>query len=183
MARRGRRPIDLTGQRFYRYLVIAPAEPWKPGNATLWLCRCDCGREVPVRGSNLRSGNSKSCGFCGRVHVKLTEQEEAAAVLSQSEQRRRILDRIEALDDRAERVRVTAYPDFMGNESVVTALKNLKAFMEAAYDDWLWKSFDRSARNLDRATACVEQLENLIGERDDDVQHESAPEYSMVAAK
>ena len=78
MAKRGRRPINLTGQRFYRYLVIAPVEPQKPGNATLWLCRCDCGREVPVRGSNLRSGNSKSCGHCGRVYTRPTEQEEAA---------------------------------------------------------------------------------------------------------
>ena len=105
-------------------------------------------------------------------------------VLTQSAQRRQILDRIESLDDRAEQVRVAAYPDFMSNESVVTALTHLKAFMEAAYDDWLWKSYDRSARNCDRATACIEQLENLItGERDDTRHHERTPEHTMAAAK
>lgn len=31
------------------------------GNA-LWVCRCDCGNEVTVLGSSLRSGNTLSCG-------------------------------------------------------------------------------------------------------------------------
>jgi len=30
-----------------------------------FLCRCDCGRELSVRGANLRSGNTTSCG-CSR---------------------------------------------------------------------------------------------------------------------
>ena len=83
MAKRGRRPIDLTGQRFYRYLVLEPAEH-QPGEATLWRCRCDCGRTSIVRGSNLRSGNSKSCGECGRVYTKRqpTEAEEVTRALT-----------------------------------------------------------------------------------------------------
>jgi hypothetical protein len=27
-----------------------------------WLCRCECGVEKPVRGGNLQSGNTSSCG-------------------------------------------------------------------------------------------------------------------------
>lgn len=30
----------------------------------VWLCRCDCGREMLVRGEDLRSGKVTSCGFC-----------------------------------------------------------------------------------------------------------------------
>ena len=30
----------------------------------VWLCRCECGREVLVRGEDLRSGKVTSCGFC-----------------------------------------------------------------------------------------------------------------------
>ena len=105
-------------------------------------------------------------------------------MLTQSERRRQILDRIELLDDRAERVRVAAYPDLMCNESVTTALTHLKAFLEAAYDDWLWKVYDRSARNCDRATACIEQLENLIIGGRDDAQHpERMSDHTMAAAK
>ncbi len=28
----------------------------------LWLCRCDCGLEAPVRQNSLRQGTSTSCG-------------------------------------------------------------------------------------------------------------------------
>jgi hypothetical protein len=30
-----------------------------------FLCRCSCGREVPVRLDHLRSGHTQSCGKCG----------------------------------------------------------------------------------------------------------------------
>ena len=29
-----------------------------------WLCRCDCGNLKYIRGSSLKSGNTKSCGLC-----------------------------------------------------------------------------------------------------------------------
>ncbi len=32
----------------------------------MWLCRCDCGTEIEIAGSNLRSGNSASCGCLRR---------------------------------------------------------------------------------------------------------------------
>ena len=52
--------IDLTGQRFGRLTVIEKTNS-KPGNTNaVWLCRCDCGREVAVRGISLRKGESKS---------------------------------------------------------------------------------------------------------------------------
>lgn len=52
--------IDLLGKRFGRLVVIA-REPNKDGNA-MWLCRCDCGNEVIVYGSQLRGGRTISCG-------------------------------------------------------------------------------------------------------------------------
>lgn len=27
-----------------------------------WLCKCECGQEKRVRGTDLRNGNTKSCG-------------------------------------------------------------------------------------------------------------------------
>ena len=56
---------DLTGMRFGRLLVISRAENRDCGLAQ-WLCRCDCGRELIVRGSTLRNGASKSCGCLKR---------------------------------------------------------------------------------------------------------------------
>lgn len=52
---------DLTGQRFGRLTVIERAESDKWGVAR-WRCKCDCGRMIKTRGSDLRDGKTKSCG-------------------------------------------------------------------------------------------------------------------------
>ena len=63
--------IDLTGQTINRLVVIREAGRDKGGNV-LWLCRClgkngdDCGNELVVRESSLRSGNTRSCGCLSR---------------------------------------------------------------------------------------------------------------------
>lgn len=57
---------DLTGRRFGRLVVIKQVEDHiTPGgyHVVQWLCRCDCdGKEVVVRGGDLKNGKTKSCG-------------------------------------------------------------------------------------------------------------------------
>ena len=82
-----RRIIDLTSKEFGRLTVICRAkdliQPCGTKSLT-WLCECDCGNEVVVRGDNLRRGKTKSCGclqkelnqtrrgaFHGESHTKL----------------------------------------------------------------------------------------------------------------
>ena len=60
-----RKKIDLTGQRFGRLLVISEYGRTKDGSVA-WLCKCNCGAEVVVRGYSLRSGHSQSCGCLSR---------------------------------------------------------------------------------------------------------------------
>lgn len=55
-----RRKVDLTGQRYGKLTVLAPAE--NIGSRTAWLCRCDCGSETVVKTHHLRSGHTKTCG-------------------------------------------------------------------------------------------------------------------------
>lgn len=57
------RILDITGQRAGRWTVLALAYTTK--GRTYWLCRCDCGTEGLVDRSNLRSGQSQSCGCIG----------------------------------------------------------------------------------------------------------------------
>lgn len=52
--------LDLTGQRFGKLTVLAPAD--NIGSRTAWLCRCDCGQERVVKTCRLRGGHTKSCG-------------------------------------------------------------------------------------------------------------------------
>lgn len=53
---------DLTGQRFGRLTVIAPAEDCDKEHFYPWRVRCDCGTEFTVSRYNLASGNTRSCG-------------------------------------------------------------------------------------------------------------------------
>ena len=52
--------IDLTGKKFGKLKVIR-REGSHLGVAT-WFCECECGGTAIVTGSNLRQGNTKSCG-------------------------------------------------------------------------------------------------------------------------
>lgn len=61
------RKMELTGERFGRLTVIKEAGRTKDKQA-LWLCSCDCGNEVVVRGSCLANGHTQSCG-CKRSDV------------------------------------------------------------------------------------------------------------------
>lgn len=55
------RAIDITGQRFGKLIVMERVGVAQKGE-TLWKCKCDCGNEVIVRRTNLRTGHTRSCG-------------------------------------------------------------------------------------------------------------------------
>lgn len=57
--------IDLVGRKYGRLTVKEIAE--SHGKAR-WLCECDCGNTVIVVGSNLKSGNTVSCGCYRLLH-------------------------------------------------------------------------------------------------------------------
>ncbi len=59
-----RKKLDLTGQKFGKLTVLAPAENIKA--RTAWLCRCDCGKETVVKTCRLRNGRAVSCGCADR---------------------------------------------------------------------------------------------------------------------
>ena len=53
---------NLLGQQFGELTVI-DLYPQSDVHGRSWLCRCSCGLEKVVRGSNLVRGHTKSCGF------------------------------------------------------------------------------------------------------------------------
>ena len=59
------RLIDEKGNRYGRLIVIERFKNDKHRQAQ-WLCRCDCGNSVVVRGGHLRSGTTRSCGCFNR---------------------------------------------------------------------------------------------------------------------
>ena len=53
---------DLTGKTFGRLTVIKRVLPQRVKQHTQYLCKCVCGKEKMVYGTNLSMGVSKSCG-------------------------------------------------------------------------------------------------------------------------
>jgi len=60
--------IDLTGQRFGKLVVLQKSAKKTASYGCVWLCQCDCGKQVFASTSALNSGTKKSCG-CLRTEV------------------------------------------------------------------------------------------------------------------
>ena len=57
---------DLTGRRFGILTVLRYAGRDR-GRALYWVCRCECGRERPIRGRHLLTASIASCGCVSRA--------------------------------------------------------------------------------------------------------------------
>ena len=60
---------DITGNKYGSLSVIGFVKRDTQKRKTLWLCNCDCGKEVIVDGHYLKTGAIKSCG-CSRRFAK-----------------------------------------------------------------------------------------------------------------
>lgn len=61
--------LDLTGKRFGRLVVLEESVIGEKERSH-WICQCDCGKIITVRGTALTSGNTKSCGCLNLDNIK-----------------------------------------------------------------------------------------------------------------
>lgn len=88
----GRVAHDLTGKRFTRLVVVSRA-PNNIQGLAVWICRCDCdGRHIPVAGTYLRNGDTKSCG-CLKAERARAMQLVASKLAAVSRSARRMDDK------------------------------------------------------------------------------------------
>lgn len=59
-------PVNMSGLRFGRLLVVERSERVSKDRAVSWVCRCDCGEEFVTLGRSLRRGLTVSCGCFGK---------------------------------------------------------------------------------------------------------------------
>ena len=71
---------DLTGQRFGRLVVVE--QKGRRWSKVIWLCDCDCGKQISTLGVYLTNGDTKSCGclserrpVCPRGHERSPDRE------------------------------------------------------------------------------------------------------------
>ena len=64
MSRRAGAPdagrINMAGRRYGRLKILKPSHT--KGKTLYWKCVCDCGAKVVKVGSEIRCGNTRSCG-------------------------------------------------------------------------------------------------------------------------
>ena len=58
----GRRPRDLSGQKFGLLTAMYPTERRDHRGSVYWHCVCECGNEIDVSAGALLDGNNRSCG-------------------------------------------------------------------------------------------------------------------------
>ena len=58
----GRRPRDLSGQKFGLLTAVYPTERRDHRGSVYWHCVCECGNEIDVSAGALMDGNNRSCG-------------------------------------------------------------------------------------------------------------------------
>lgn len=54
--------IDLTGNHYGRFVVLAKSEKISKAHDKYWVCKCSCGKIKDILGGALRNGTTKSCG-------------------------------------------------------------------------------------------------------------------------
>ena len=72
---------DRVGRRYGHLVVLTDTGQNDKGGKSLWLCRCDCGKETIKASGNLTSGNTRSCGLCSREPLPLGLDKQGRAVL------------------------------------------------------------------------------------------------------
>ena len=68
-------PFTFIGKRFHHLSVIGLSDEWFKNPSKdypnkrrrKWLCKCDCGNIVKLRGNKVLSGHTKSCGCRGKI--------------------------------------------------------------------------------------------------------------------
>lgn len=81
---------DLHGQTFAALTVLSREAADEGSRHARWLCQCECGAQVIVRGSKLRSGATSSCGCRG---YRRSSEAHAAARAKVSTRKRKAIAR------------------------------------------------------------------------------------------
>lgn len=60
--------LDLKGQRFGT-VVVQYESRTADGGHIMWMCLCDCGDQLEVRGSNLKYKGAQMCAACAKEDI------------------------------------------------------------------------------------------------------------------
>lgn len=59
-----KKAIDISGQKFGKWLVLEKSNKQTSNHVTYWYCKCECGNICEVAGTDLRAGKTTQCRIC-----------------------------------------------------------------------------------------------------------------------
>lgn len=130
---------DLAGNKYGRLSVIKLASRVKRN--IIWECKCDCGESCMVRGSNLLSGRSQSCGcLCLEKITKhgLSKNLKAYTAYLRSDPTRRLKHRVSCS------IRKALKSSKNGSiwQFLPYTINDLKLHLESLWEPWMnWDNY------------------------------------------
>ena len=104
-------------------------------NVAHWICKCSCGKEVAINGSNLRTGSTKSCG-CSRIGNE--------SAVKHGKYRQPIYHTWQSIIARCERPSHKSYKDYGGRGiTVCESWRNFENFYADMGDRPIGKTIER----------------------------------------
>lgn len=141
----GRKGTDFTGKRFGKLVVIEPIEGL--GVRGRWRCKCDCGNETIVFGSNL----GKSTISCGCYAREASSKRNSTHHKSKS----RLFPIWQSMKQRCENPKAHAYPNY-GGRGIKVCEEWSKSF--TAFEEWAFANgYDE---NAPKGKCTIDRIDN-----------------------
>ena len=128
---RMRKALEFVAGQVFGYLTVIGRSKNRVGSGAgiRWLCRCVCGKEVAIAGSNLKSGSTKSCGcYKRKCDKKLSDDMTTHGHTASPEYRIWT-----SLKQRCTNPKSMGYPDY-GGRGIAVCERWMESF-EAFYQD------------------------------------------------
>lgn len=66
--RHAKTDTDIAGKRFGKLVALRKIKI-EGKKSIMWLCKCECGKQIPVAASELKRGHVRSCGCLSSDHI------------------------------------------------------------------------------------------------------------------
>jgi hypothetical protein len=147
---------DEIGNKFSNLIVISYYGKDKKGKA-LWNCQCFCGNFAIVVGSNLRSGNTKSCGCLQKERVRKANKTHGFA--GGTREQKRFYRSWTNMITRCTKPSIAGYEHYGGRG--ITVCERWLQFLNFKED--MYVSYLKHVKEFDEKNTTLDRFPNVMG--------------------